>query len=79
MKYIVALPIETYQVLISPVLRQLTGATVACRYEPSCSVYFEQAVTKYGMKGMWLGLKRLLRCHPWSKGGFDPVVSEVEP
>jgi hypothetical protein len=45
-----------------------------CRFYPSCSEYTYQAVTKYGViKGCYLGLKRLLRCHPWSKGGPDPV------
>jgi len=46
-----------------------------CRYTPTCSEYTYQAVEKYGViKGCWLGFKRVLRCHPWSKGGYDPVV-----
>jgi putative membrane protein insertion efficiency factor len=45
-----------------------------CRFEPSCSGYSYQAVEKHGLfKGGWLSLKRVLRCHPWSKGGQDPV------
>jgi len=45
-----------------------------CRFEPTCSQYTYQAVEKYGtIKGLFLGLKRIIRCHPWSKGGFDPV------
>lgn len=45
-----------------------------CRFWPTCSDYTYQAIEKYGiMKGGWMGLKRIARCHPWSKGGFDPV------
>lgn len=45
-----------------------------CRYEPTCSNYTYQAVEKYGvLKGLFLGFKRILRCHPWAKGGYDPV------
>ncbi|HDQ23183.1 MAG TPA: membrane protein insertion efficiency factor YidD [Candidatus Uhrbacteria bacterium] len=46
-----------------------------CRFYPSCSEYTYQAILKYGIsKGLWLGFKRLLRCHPWSKGGHDPLL-----
>ena len=45
-----------------------------CRFHPSCSQYTYEAINKYGVfKGSWLGLKRILRCHPWNDGGFDPV------
>ncbi len=45
-----------------------------CRYSPTCSLYAKQALTKHGLLyGAWLSIKRLLKCHPWSKGGFDPV------
>jgi len=45
-----------------------------CRFYPTCSEYTYQAVAKYGvLKGGWLGIKRLGRCHPWTNGGFDPV------
>jgi uncharacterized protein len=44
-----------------------------CRFEPSCSVYFIEAVRKYGaIKGAWRGVCRICRCHPWHPGGFDP-------
>ena len=45
-----------------------------CRFVPTCSEYALQAITKYGaVKGSWLALRRLLRCHPFHKGGYDPV------
>lgn len=46
----------------------------ACRFSPTCSDYTYQAIEKYGVaKGGWIGLKRIARCHPWSKGGPDPL------
>jgi putative membrane protein insertion efficiency factor len=60
--------IRGYQLLISPVL------PASCRFHPSCSEYARQAVSKHGAgKGSWLGLRRLLRCHPFHPGGYDPV------
>ena len=60
--------IRGWQVGISPWLRP------ACRYEPTCSAYADQAVRKHGAaRGSWLALRRLLRCHPWGGSGFDPV------
>mgnify|MGYP003509977532 FL=1 len=49
-------------------------STGRCRYLPTCSLYTKQAINKHGIiYGAWLSIKRLLKCHPWSPGGFDPV------
>jgi len=61
-------PIRIYQKLISPLL----GPT--CRYQPTCSHYMVGAVKEWGiLKGTWLGIKRIGRCHPWGSIGEDPV------
>jgi len=61
--------IRVYQLLISPLLLP------RCRYSPTCSQYAYEAVSKYGpFKGGYLAVRRLLRCHPWSPGGYDPVT-----
>jgi hypothetical protein len=54
--------------------KQLFLSESACRFSPTCSQYTYEAVNKYGaLKGLYIGIKRIVRCHPWSKGGFDPV------
>ena len=60
-----------YQKFISPLFKQ---RGVNCKYHPSCSEYMKQAIEKYGvLRGIYLGVKRLLRCNPFSKGGYDPL------
>jgi putative membrane protein insertion efficiency factor len=59
--------VRVYQVVLSPLL----GGS--CRFNPSCSAYFIEAVRKYGpWRGGWMGLRRILRCHPFHPGGPDP-------
>jgi putative membrane protein insertion efficiency factor len=66
--------IRGYQLLISPVLTLILGPGSGCRFEPTCSHYVLEAVRTHGaLRGGWLGLKRLARCHPWGGSGFDPV------
>ena len=63
--------IKFYKKFISPYLEHLR---IHCKYEPTCSEYTKQAIEKYGaIKGVFLGLKRILRCNPFSKGGYDPL------
>jgi putative membrane protein insertion efficiency factor len=60
--------VKVYQYTISPLLPN------ACRYVPTCSQYTIQAIEKYGpLRGIWLGAKRIARCHPWGGHGHDPV------
>ena len=57
-----------YKRFLSPLLPPM------CRFEPTCSVYMHEAVKKYGaLRGIWMGLRRLGRCHPFNPGGWDPV------
>lgn len=64
----------TYRVLLSPVLMLLSGPGNGCRFEPTCSHYSQQAFKKCGpVRGAWLTIKRLARCHPWGGSGYDPV------
>jgi uncharacterized protein len=74
MMILIRLLIRGYQVCISPLLSALTGPNGGCRFHPTCSRYFMEAVETHGVsRGSWLGVKRLLRCHPWGGQGFDPV------
>jgi len=68
LKSIALLIIRLYQKMLSPLLPQ------ACRFYPSCSEYSRNSIVRYGfVKGMWLTLIRLSKCHPFHPGGFDPV------
>ncbi|MDR1561846.1 MAG: membrane protein insertion efficiency factor YidD [Dysgonamonadaceae bacterium] len=65
---LVLLPVYFYRYCISP----FTPAS--CRFTPTCSEYAVEAVKKHGIiRGGWLALRRILRCHPWGKSGYDPV------
>ncbi|MDR0965749.1 MAG: membrane protein insertion efficiency factor YidD [Myxococcales bacterium] len=68
MKRLILLAVKFYRLALSPLLPP------ACRFHPSCSAYALQAIELHGaLRGSWLTLRRLLRCHPLCRGGFDPV------
>lgn len=68
MRSFVTASLRFYKRWISPCLPS------ACRFVPTCSEYMLEAVERYGpARGVWMGLKRLLRCHPFCQGGYDPV------
>lgn len=65
---VLILPIRFYQRFVSPL------TPPSCRFTPTCSQYAVEALQKYGpLKGLWLAVRRLLRCHPWGGSGYDPV------
>jgi len=66
--------LRAYKRFVSPLLPP------ACRYQPTCSEYAAEAVELHGvLRGGWLALRRLLRCHPFTRGGFDPVPPRRDP
>ncbi len=68
LKRILILLVRGYQIFISPIMPG------KCRFYPTCSTYFIQAVEKYGpFKGTLLGIRRILKCHPFHEGGYDPL------
>ena len=71
MKKISIILINLYQKGISPFFHFLG---IRCKYYPTCSEYTKEAINKYGLfKGIFLGIKRIIRCNPFSKGGYDPL------
>jgi putative membrane protein insertion efficiency factor len=74
MRAVVRIFIRSYQIVVSPALSFLGGPHSGCRFSPTCSAYFLKAVETHGvLRGVFLGMKRLLRCQPWGGSGFDPV------
>jgi len=73
MKYLVIAFLKVYRLVVSPLYGNV------CRYYPSCSAYALRAVEVHGaVRGGWLAGRRLLRCHPWTPGGYDPVPGTPE-
>lgn len=73
-QWLLILPIRAYRYLLSPWIGN------SCRFTPSCSLYMMQAIQTHGSaKGLYLGTRRLCRCHPWHEGGYDPVPPKTPP
>lgn len=73
MRWLFILPIRFYQYAISPLLGP------RCRFKPTCSHYAVEAIEEWGvLKGGWLALKRIGKCHPWGPWGYDPVPKKEE-
>jgi uncharacterized protein len=71
-KFVTLLLLRAYKRAISPMLPE------ACRYVPTCSEYAMEAVERYGAwRGGWMGFSRILRCHPFGRSGYDPVVKQT--
>lgn len=77
MKKIILKLIKIYQksvFLRGPFFKFFYLSEANCRFQPTCSDYTYQAIEKYGIiRGCWLGFKRIIKCHPWNKGGRDPL------
>jgi len=68
LKKLFILPVRAYQIVLSPLLGK------NCRFEPTCSQYMIEAIGEWGpFKGIYLGVRRILKCHPWGPHGHDPV------
>lgn len=73
-QHVLVLGIRLYRWVLSPLKMAVFGPLGRCRYDPSCSAYALEAVIEHGaVRGGWLALRRLGRCHPWGGCGWDPV------
>lgn len=71
--------IRGYQLVLSPLKYFLFGSASSCRFQPTCSEYARQAILKHGaLKGSWLALRRISRCHPLGGCGYDPVPEKKD-
>jgi len=74
MRRVVLILFSAYKYSVSPLLHALCGPGAGCRFVPSCSEYAAAAVLHHGLRrGGWLAIRRMIRCHPWSSWGYDPV------
>jgi putative membrane protein insertion efficiency factor len=71
--------IRFYQLFLSPMKVALFGPHSGCRFQPSCSTYARGCLREHGLwRGGWLSIRRILRCHPWHPGGYDPVPAKMD-
>lgn len=78
MTRLIRLGVKVYQWVFSPAIHMLMGPQAGCRYTPTCSVYFEQAVKEHGVfRGSLMGIRRICTCNPFYRGGFDPIKPRV--
>jgi putative membrane protein insertion efficiency factor len=79
MRALIRICIRIYQLTLSPLLVAIGGSGSGCRFQPTCSEYFLQAVEVHGIaRGIFLGLKRIARCHPWGGCGEDRVPPKAD-
>jgi uncharacterized protein len=79
MRVLIRICIRIYQVTLSPFLVAIGGPGSGCRFQPTCSEYFLQAIELHGTaRGLFLGLKRIARCHPWGGSGEDCVPPKAD-
>lgn len=72
--------IRLYRAVVSPLLHAVLGPGCGCRFSPTCSEYAQAAVAQHGaLRGGWLALRRVCRCHPWGGAGVDPVPPASAP
>lgn len=73
MRFLLILLVKGYRLIFSPYVGR------SCRFAPTCSQYALDALNEYGaLKGSWLALRRIGRCHPWHAGGYDPVPTKTD-
>jgi putative membrane protein insertion efficiency factor len=74
-RFVVGILVGFYRYVMRPLWPGGAPPTRHCRFEPTCSAYAVEAVATHGfLRGTWLAMRRLARCHPWNPGGYDPVA-----
>ena len=80
MKLLTRFLFRAYKLTISPFIHWIAGPGAGCRFEPTCSQYFADAVEVHGfLRGARLGVRRICRCNPWCQAGYDPVPGKISP